>query len=136
MRKELKSNHNQWRQYSETLDAHMRALKFLRNEQKQEIKTEKPSFFSSIFGSSKSSVPVVQQKPKLINPLKLTSGIYLYGTPGCGKTFLMDMFYNSIHFKEKDRIHFNEFMLKIHDNLNKLNQVITIDKLKWAIDLI
>ena len=93
------------------------------NETKQEIKTEPSSFFSSIFGSSKSSVPVPKKTPELNNSRKKTKGLYLYGTPGCGKTFLMDMFYNNIPFKEKERIHFNEFMLKIHDEIHKQSQV-------------
>jgi len=52
--------------------------------------------------------------------MKKTKGEYLYGTPGCGKTYLMDMFYNSVGLEHKTRIHFNEFMLRIHDDIHKL----------------
>jgi predicted ATPase len=52
-------------------------------------------------------------------------GLYIYGSPGCGKTFLMDMFYNSVDLKRKKRTHFNEFMLEVHDNLHKLRSRLT-----------
>lgn len=35
----------------------------------------------------------------------------------------MDMFYNNISIKEKERIHFNEFMLKVHQKLHSVNKV-------------
>jgi predicted ATPase len=52
-------------------------------------------------------------------------GLYIYGSPGCGKTFLMDMFYNSVNLNKKKRTHFNEFMLEVHDNLHKLRSKLT-----------
>ncbi len=53
-------------------------------------------------------------------------GIYIFGSPGCGKTFLMDMFYDNLDFNRKKRTHFNEFMLEVHDNLlHKLRSKIT-----------
>ncbi len=52
-------------------------------------------------------------------------GLYIYGSPGCGKTYLMDMFYNSVNLKNKKRTHFNEFMLEVHDNLHKLRSRLT-----------
>lgn len=30
----------------------------------------------------------------------------------------MDMFYNNVAFKEKERIHFNEFMLRVHQKMH------------------
>jgi len=33
----------------------------------------------------------------------------------------MDMFYDTVPFPHKQRLHFNEFMLKVHDNLHKLD---------------
>lgn len=50
-------------------------------------------------------------------------GIYLYGGVGCGKSMLMDMIYNSTpETKLKTRIHFNKFMLNIHNRIHKLNE--------------
>lgn len=59
------------------------------------------------------------------NNLSNIDGYYIYGSPGCGKTFLMDMFYDSVNIKRKKRAHFNEFMLEVHDNLHKLRSRLT-----------
>lgn len=48
-------------------------------------------------------------------------GLYLWGSVGAGKTFLMDIFYNSLPFPHKIRIHFHKFMQQIHLQL-KNNQ--------------
>ena len=49
-------------------------------------------------------------------------GIYLHGDVGVGKTMLLDFFFDSIQIK-KQRLHFNEFMIKFHDfKFNNSNQ--------------
>lgn len=53
------------------------------------------------------------------NPL--TKGIYLFGGPGSGKTFLMDLFMNNVGIQQKRRIHYAEFMLSIQ-RLNHKNK--------------
>ena len=44
----------------------------------------------------------------------LVKGIYLWGTPGTGKTQFLYLFYDSLQIQEKLFIHFNKFMLDIH----------------------
>lgn len=41
-------------------------------------------------------------------------GLYLYGGVGCGKSFLMDLFYAEVAGVRKKRVHFNAFMLSVH----------------------
>lgn len=41
-------------------------------------------------------------------------GLYAWGGPGCGKTFLMDLLYDLVDTRYKKRMHFNEFMLRVH----------------------
>ena len=45
---------------------------------------------------------------------------YLYGGVGIGKTLIMDLFYDDVNLKEKQRVHFHEFMINIHDQLHQL----------------
>ena len=45
-------------------------------------------------------------------------GIYFWGGVGRGKTFLMDIFFETLPLKEKKRVHFHKFMKQIHDQLS------------------
>lgn len=53
----------------------------------------------------------------LLKKQKPIQGIYLWGSVGIGKTFLMDCFYHCIPFQEKQRMHFHQFMQFIHHEL-------------------
>lgn len=54
------------------------------------------------------------------HPSTAPLGVYIYGGVGCGKTFMMDMFYEELPITRKLRSHFNTFMLDIHKRLHKL----------------
>jgi len=47
-------------------------------------------------------------------------GLYLWGGVGRGKTWLMDMFFESLPFPEKRRRHFHRFMHDVHAELKGL----------------
>jgi cell division protein ZapE len=49
-------------------------------------------------------------------------GLYLWGGVGRGKTWLMDLFFQSLPFKEKRRRHFHRFMYEVHAHLKKLRE--------------
>jgi len=46
-------------------------------------------------------------------------GVYLHGGVGCGKTWCMDLFYDSLPSGEKQKVHFHAFMLSIHKQLHE-----------------
>jgi len=51
---------------------------------------------------------------------KLPKSLYLWGGPGCGKTFLMDLFYECVPVQKKRRVHFHDFMIDVHKRLHRL----------------
>jgi len=53
----------------------------------------------------------------------LQRGLYAWGGVGRGKTWLMDLFFQSLPFKNKQRSHFHRFMQSVHDELKKLKDV-------------
>ena len=57
-----------------------------------------------------------REKPQT-NDIK---GLYFYGGVGRGKTYLMDMFFNSLDTQRKSRLHFHHFMLRVHKELGLL----------------
>jgi len=72
----------------------------------------KQSLWNNLFGGS----------PAVIR------GVYLWGDPGRGKTYLMDCFFDSLPIREKYRVHFHRFMLGVHQALDGLSA--TADPLK------
>jgi cell division protein ZapE len=64
---------------------------------------------------------------KKFSPLKRfrpqpVHGLYLWGSVGRGKTWLMNLFYAELTIKEKKRVHFHQFMLDIHQQLAELKK--------------
>jgi cell division protein ZapE len=53
-------------------------------------------------------------------PVVPVTGLYLWGGVGRGKTFLMDLFYDSVPFDAKVRMHFHRFMHRVHRDLREL----------------
>ncbi|GAA5952743.1 hypothetical protein JCM8115_002337 [Rhodotorula mucilaginosa] len=66
-------------------------------------------------------------------PPNLPKGLYLYGSVGCGKSFLMDLFYANLPRKYKQpggpgnttsfgskRVHFHQFMMDVHKKGHKI----------------
>ena len=68
---------------------------------------------------------------KIRNPAKLfrrkktdpVQGMYLWGGVGRGKTYLMDLFFDTAPMAEKTRMHFHRYMLSVHEELKILREV-------------
>ena len=87
--------------------------------------TASSSSWSSWFGGSK---PAQKQAVGNINTSQsLPRGCYLHGGVGCGKTMLMNLFYDSISAKHgmpeweavKQQVHFHSFMLRVHSQMHQ-----------------
>jgi cell division protein ZapE len=58
---------------------------------------------------------------RLLNkPRPSVSGLYLWGGPGRGKTYLIDSFFECLPFLQKRRVHFHPFMQEVHAQLRSL----------------
>lgn len=60
------------------------------------------------------------QRIKISFTAKYIPGLYLWGSVGVGKTFLMDLFYQALPIKRKLRLHFHQFMQQVHAQLTEL----------------
>ena len=52
-------------------------------------------------------------------------GVYLHGGVGCGKTYCMDLFYDSLPSSvgKKQKVHFHKFMLSVHKQMHKAKMI-------------
>ncbi len=66
---------------------------------------------------TQSSRSVLEIFLKPFRPAKVERGLYLWGGVGRGKTFLMDLLYDSLPNVARFRQHFHRFMGRIHDAL-------------------
>ena len=53
-------------------------------------------------------------------PRETVRGLYIWGGVGRGKTFLMDLFFETLAVDAKKRIHFHRMMHEVHDRLKAL----------------
>ena len=80
----------------------------------EETKTYRPpekNLLSKLFSSRK-------RAPK---------GLYIYGAVGGGKTMLMDLFYQTCDIEKKSRVHFNEFMVDVHQKIHETKKEVVRD---------
>ena len=56
-------------------------------------------------------------------PRETVRGLYIWGGVGRGKTFLMDLFYESLDIEQKKRVHFHRMMRDVHDRMKTLRFV-------------
>ncbi len=63
-------------------------------------------------------------EPTLSDLESVPRGVYMYGGVGCGKSLLMDTFFDvaPVDPSRKRRVHFHEFMLEVHRRMHELRQ--------------
>ena len=76
--------------------------------------------------------------PQVTPPIE---GLYMWGGVGRGKTWIMDLFFQSVPSPRKLRLHFHRFMLRVHQELAELQGqvdplLIIADRFKAETDLL
>jgi cell division protein ZapE len=59
-------------------------------------------------------------------------GLYIHGGVGRGKTMLMDLFFETVTFTPKRRLHFHEFMAETHDLINESRNAVEGDPIPYV----
>lgn len=55
-------------------------------------------------------------------PIDAPQGVYLWGPVGRGKTFLVDLFFDTVELKARRRVHYHHFMRDVHARLNAVKE--------------
>ena len=56
-------------------------------------------------------------RTKYLKTTRIPSSLYFWGGTGSGKTYIMNLFFEAIPFTKKRRVHFNNFMVDVHQVL-------------------
>lgn len=75
--------------------------------------------------SASTSAPAEPQTPPPQAERKsvlVPRGLYIHGSVGTGKSMLMDLFFANVATAQKRRVHFNKFMLEVHERIQKHKQ--------------
>lgn len=59
-------------------------------------------------------------------------GLYMFGPVGRGKTMLMDLFFATVPFEKKRRVHFHEFMAMVHDMIAEARKTVEGDPVPYV----
>jgi protein AFG1 len=88
-------------------------------QQAEEEQSSSTSFFGQFFGGGSTSD---SDATTAIENSNIIKGAYTYGGVGCGKTFLMELFYHALDdnnnnhnwSNDKQIVHYHKFMLNVH----------------------
>ncbi len=83
----------------------------------QRLVTQREQWLGGKSGPMKWLTLIGLARPRRPEPL---TGLYLWGGVGRGKTYLLDLFFDTLPFQEKLRLHFHRFMQIVHDELKAL----------------
>ena len=86
----------------------------------QELSNKPAQAPGAVNGKMKSTFGRLFGKRNSVTTPEPVRGLYMWGGVGRGKTWLMDLFYQSLPGERKLRLHFHRFMLRVHEELGRL----------------
>jgi protein AFG1 len=101
----------------DSLRSELASLPATKNDTAQKLSA---TYLSSTQGDALTrSIASAKRKLKSLFTKPTPQGMYIYGSVGVGKSFLMDLFFDTLDDSttRKQRVHFHEFMLHIHDRI-------------------
>jgi protein AFG1 len=106
----------------DSLRSELASLPATKNDTAQQLSA---TYLSSTQGDALTrSIASAKRKLKSLFSKPTPQGMYIYGSVGVGKSFLMDLFFDTIDdTTRKQRVHFNEFMLHVHDRIFQLKKL-------------
>lgn len=95
---------------------------FVRDSEQLRAVEHLQQLYELLVNASPSANPLTRLLSRLLGreEQERIRGLYMWGGVGRGKTYLMDIFYESLPFPEKKRLHFHRFMRGVHQELTRL----------------
>jgi protein AFG1 len=128
---EIKADDHQLRTAKELDRLHHDLMKYdpppLNNKSASEASSSSSSsLFADLFGSNSSASSWAVSK-LTTSRAPAIRGAYVYGGVGCGKTFLMNLLYESIDSgpwsTDKQKVHYHKFMLTVHQHMHEQRKI-------------
>ena len=75
-------------------------------------------------GGSDVAASAAEEGNAAVDAAPAVQGVYIHGGVGCGKTMLMDLFFDGapLAADEKRRVHFHAFMIEVHNRMHVLRK--------------
>ena len=90
-----------------------------KDPQQLEVMHDLQRIYTQLLKRESARQQFLAQLVRTIKPSNPVKGLYLWGSVGVGKTFMMDIFFHCLPIN-KLRLHFHQFMQRTHDELTRL----------------
>lgn len=121
----LQSLHEHLRGYEPPSLEYLDDLKRRQTERIERIEAKKRKWVKENYSSKESvdvdslTIPDFEADEPPLETFEAPPGFYMFGPVGCGKTMLMDLFFESMPTERKMRVHFSTFLLLLQSEMNK-----------------
>jgi len=120
----LQSLHEHLRDYEPPSLEYLDDLKRRQDERDARVEAKKREWVKANYSKqdvdlNSLTFPDFEAEEPLEETFEAPPGFYMFGPVGCGKTMLMDLFFESMPTEKKMRVHFSTFVLLLQSEMNK-----------------